>query len=155
QPPSPPVERGNVNGRPTCLRSVSSCAPTCPTRFVRGKSLGATGRVLPRRPGVRGGPTMIANTALLAGLKVFLLAAWLASELSFLAPYKAALFRLHGRSSRDGAPRLSEPLRAYYLLARWFFMGETGRKVTHMDRDLIASEGVHEDRPPELWSTRG
>ena len=44
---------------------------------------------------------------------------------------------------------------AYYLLGRWFFLRETGRKLTHMDRDLIASEGVHEDVPPELWSTRG
>ena len=44
---------------------------------------------------------------------------------------------------------------AYYALARWFFLRETGRKLTHMDRQLIASEGVHEDLPPELWSTRG
>ena len=36
---------------------------------------------------------MIANTAFLAALTVFLLAAWLAGELTFLAPYKATLFR--------------------------------------------------------------
>jgi hypothetical protein len=29
------------------------------------------------------------------------------------------------------------------------FLRETGRKPTHLDRDLIASEGVHEDLPPE------
>ena len=39
---------------------------------------------------------MIANAAFLAAVTVFLLAAWLAGELVFLAPYKAALFRQHG-----------------------------------------------------------
>ena len=39
---------------------------------------------------------MIANTAFLAALTTFLLTAWLAGELTFLAPYKAALFREHG-----------------------------------------------------------
>lgn len=99
---------------------------------------------------------MIANTALLAALTTFLLAAWLAGELSFLAPYKVALFRLHG--TFIGAMALIVFLNlcaTYYALARWFFLRETGRKLTHMDRDLIASAGVHEDLPPELWSTRG
>ena len=48
---------------------------------------------------------MIANAAFLAGLTVFLVAAWLAGELSFLAPYKATLFqaaRLVHRRRRAG-----------------------------------------------------
>lgn len=99
---------------------------------------------------------MIANTALLAALTTFLLAAWLAGELTFLAPYKAALFRLHGTFIGVMTVIVFLNLCAtYYALARWFFLRETGRKLTHMDRDLIASEGVHEDLPPELWSTRG
>jgi hypothetical protein len=99
---------------------------------------------------------MIANTAFLAALTVFLLAAWLAGELTFLAPYKAVLFRLHGTFIAGVALIVFLNLCAtYYLLARWFFLRETGRKLTHIDRDLIASDGVHEDLPPELWSTRG
>ena len=39
---------------------------------------------------------MIANVAFLAALTTFLAVAWLAGELSFLAPYKAGLFRHHG-----------------------------------------------------------
>ena len=39
---------------------------------------------------------MIANAAFLAGLTTFVLAGWLAVELSFLAPYKAAIFRTYG-----------------------------------------------------------
>lgn len=99
---------------------------------------------------------MIANTAFLAVLTVFLLVAWLAGELSFLTPYKVALFRLHGLFLAEAALLVFFNLcAAYYALARWFFLRDTGRKLTHMDRQLIASEGVHEDVPPELWSTRG
>ena len=99
---------------------------------------------------------MIANAALVAALSVFLLAAWLAGELTFLAPYKVALFRLHGLFLAQLALLAFLNLcAAYYLFGRWVFLRETGRKLTHMDRDLIASEGVREDVPPELWSTRG
>jgi hypothetical protein len=97
---------------------------------------------------------MIANTAFLAALTVFLLAAWLAGELIFLAPYKATLFREHGFFIAAAALLVFFNLCAgYYALARWFFLRETGRKLTHVDRQLVTSEGVHEDIPPELWST--
>jgi hypothetical protein len=99
---------------------------------------------------------VIANTAFLAALTLFLLVAWLAGELSFLAPYKAALFRLHGVFIVQLTLLVFLNLcAAYYVLARWFFLREMGRKLTHVDRQLIASEGVREDLPPELWSTRG
>ena len=99
---------------------------------------------------------MIANTAFLAVLTLFLLVGWLAGELSFLARYKTALFRLHGVFMAEAALLVFLNLCAvYYGLARWFFLRETGRKLTHVDRQLIASEGVHEDLPPELWSARG
>ena len=39
---------------------------------------------------------MIANSAFLAALALFLLVAWLAGELRFLAPYKTVLTRLAG-----------------------------------------------------------
>jgi hypothetical protein len=99
---------------------------------------------------------VIANAALLAALTLFLLAAWLAGELTFLAPYKVALFRLYGLLLAEVAVLVFLNLcAAYYLVGRWLLLRETGRKLTHMDRDLIASEGVREDVPPELWSTRG
>ena len=99
---------------------------------------------------------MIKNTAFLAALTVFLLTAWLAGELSFLAPFKGALFRLHGMVIVGGVLLVFFNLCAiYYALARWLFLRDTGRKLTHVDRQLITSEGVHEDLPPQLWSTRG
>ena len=99
---------------------------------------------------------MIANTAFLAALTVFLLAAWLAGELRFLAPYKTVLFRLYGTVILGAALVVFLNLCAvYYAIARWLFVRDTGRKLTYMDRQLIASEGIHEDLPAQLWSARG
>ena len=98
---------------------------------------------------------MIANTAFLAALTLFLLIAWLAGELSFLAAYKAALFHLHGTFIIAVVLVVFLNLCAvYYGVARWVFLRDTGRKLTHVDRELITSHGVHEDLPPHLWSTR-
>jgi hypothetical protein len=99
---------------------------------------------------------MIANTAFLAALTVFLLAAWLAGELTFLSPYKTVLFRDHGLVIVGALLVVFLNLCGlYYALARWLFLRDTGRKLTHVDRQLIASEGVHEDVPPHVWSLRG
>jgi hypothetical protein len=99
---------------------------------------------------------MIANTAFLAVLTVFLLVGWLAGELRFLAPYRAGLFHLYGTVIIGAVVVVFVNVSAlYYALARWLFLRDTGRKLTHVDRQLIASEGVHEDLPPHLWSTRG
>jgi hypothetical protein len=96
---------------------------------------------------------VIANTAFLAALTVFLLVAWLAGELSFLAPYRTALFTLHGRLIAELALLVFLNLCAlYYAVARWLFLRDTGRKLTHVDRQLMASAAVAEDLPPELWS---
>src|SRR5438552_371709 len=87
---------------------------------------------------------------------LFFLDPTLAGALSFLAPYKAALFRLHGTFIVSAALIVFLNLCAlFYALARWLFLRDTGRKLTHVDRQLISSEGVHEDLPPQLWSTRG
>ena len=71
---------------------------------------------------------MIANTAFLAAVTVFLVAAWLAGELTFLAPYKTALFRMHGMFIAGMTLLVFLNLcAAYYVLARWFFLREMGR----------------------------
>jgi len=99
---------------------------------------------------------MMANTAFLAALTVFLLTGWLAGELRFLAPYKSALFHLHGTFIVSAGLIVFLNLCAgYYAVARWLFLRDTGRKLTHLDRQLLSDDGVHEDLPPRLWSTRG
>ena len=92
---------------------------------------------------------MIANSALLAALTVFLVAAWLAGELSFLASYKATLFREHGW--RIGGVTLVVFLNlcaAYYSVARWLFLRDAGRKLLHLDRQLGTADAAIEDLGP-------
>jgi hypothetical protein len=94
---------------------------------------------------------VIQNTAFLALLTVFLLAAWLAGELSFLAPYKALLFRHHGIRIAGGTLLLFLNLCAvYYAVARWLFLRDTGRKLLHLDRQLTTPDAVHEDLQQQL-----
>ena len=89
---------------------------------------------------------MIANAAFLAGLTTFILAAWLAAELSFLAPYKAAIFRTYGLYVLAGVVLVFvNLLGAYYLIARWLFLRDSGRKLTHIDRQLRSAPGLHDD----------
>ena len=108
--------------KPTSRRSISCCA-TGAERVRSRKSARASNCVFPRRPGVRGGPPMIANTAFLAAVTVFLLAGWLAGELTFLAPYKATLFRASRLVDRRRLPVAFFNLCAvYYHVARWLFL---------------------------------
>jgi hypothetical protein len=94
---------------------------------------------------------MIANAALLAVLTVFLVAGWLAGELSFLAPYKAGLFRLHGAFILGGLLLLFLNLcAAYYRLARWLFLRDTGRKLRHLDHQLKTSDAVLDELRDDL-----
>lgn len=89
---------------------------------------------------------MIQNVAFLAVLTLFLLVAWLAGELSFLAPYKGVLFRRHGVLIGSAALLVFLNLCAlYYGLARWLFLRDTGRKLTHIDQQLTTGEGVHQE----------
>ena len=94
---------------------------------------------------------MIANVAFLAALTVFLIAAWLAGELTFLAPYKGFLFRRHGVVIGVGALLLFLNLCAiYYSVARWLFLRDTGRKLLHLDRQLATRDSALDDVRPFL-----
>lgn len=96
---------------------------------------------------------MIANAAFLAGLTVFMLAAWLAGELAFLAPYKAALFTQHGWFLGGVALVLFFNLCAvYYSVARWLFLRDSGRKLLHLDRQLGTPDAALEEFGPHLES---
>lgn len=89
---------------------------------------------------------MMANAAFLATLTVFLLVAWLAGELSYLAPHKAELFRRHGAVIAGGALLVFLNLcAAYYRLGRWLFLRDTGRKLLHVDRQLTSADAVIDD----------
>ena len=89
---------------------------------------------------------MIANSAFLAALTLFLMAAWLAGELAFLAPYKATLFRQHGWFIAGLALVVFFNLCAlYYSVARWLFLRDSGRKLRHLDRQLGTPDAALEE----------
>jgi hypothetical protein len=98
---------------------------------------------------------VIQNTAFLAALTTFLLAAWLVGELTFLAPYKGLLFRRHGLVIGIGTILVFVHLcTLYYAIARWLFLRDTGHKLTHLDQQLTTPEGVHQELREHLRASR-
>ena len=98
---------------------------------------------------------MIANSAFLAALTTFVIAAWLAAELTFLAPYKAAIFRIYGVHLAGATVVLFLNLcGAYYMVARWLFLRDAGRKLTHIDRQLRSASGLHDELREYLQKKR-
>ena len=86
---------------------------------------------------------MITNTSFLALLTAFLIVGWFAGELQFLAPYKALLFGEYWPVIVVAVALLFVHLCAlYYVIARWLFVREAGRKLTFVDRQLTASDAV-------------
>ena len=89
---------------------------------------------------------MIQNVAFLAAVTTFLLIAFLAGELRFLAPYKGVLFREHGAVIGLATLLVFLHLCAgYYAIARWLFLRDTGRKLTHIDQQLATADSVHQE----------
>ena len=83
----------------------------------------------------------------------FLVVGWLASELTFLAPYKTALFRLHGAVIVSAVLMLFFNLCAlYYGMARWLLLGDAGRKLRHLDHQLTTRDAVLDDLGDDLMS---
>jgi len=94
---------------------------------------------------------VIANTAFLAMLTVFLLVGWFADQVSFLAPYKAGLFHHYGWTIVLGILLVFLNLCAlYYALARALFLRDAGRKLSHVDRQFSADAGLDEPLRAQL-----
>ena len=98
---------------------------------------------------------MTANAAFAAALTTFLIVAWMAGELAFLAPFKSVLFHRHG-SVIVGAVLLVflNLCAVYYGIARWLFLRDAGRKLRHVDELLRTDDSLHEELRPHLISTR-
>jgi hypothetical protein len=98
---------------------------------------------------------MTKNAAFAAALTTFLVVAWLAGELSFLAPFKRLLFHRHGYVIAAGILLLFLNLCGlYYGVARWLFLRDAGGKLRHVDEQIRTTEGLHDDLRPHLLSTR-
>jgi hypothetical protein len=96
---------------------------------------------------------MMAHAALLAALTVFLIVGWIAGELAFLIPYRAALFHRHGLQIAGATLLLFFNLAAlYYAVGRWLLLGDAGRKLRHLDHQLTTSDAVLDDLGRDLTS---
>lgn len=96
---------------------------------------------------------MISN-ALLATIAVLLAYGfWLMDQLKFMAPYKRALFHEYRTQILSAAAVLFlNVFGAALLLQRKFFLKDTGRKLSHLDRQFqvgqIEMPLPEEEEPP-------
>jgi hypothetical protein len=96
-----------------------------------------------------GGVVMIANSLLLTVAIFLALGFWLMGELKFLIPYKLVLFRAYGTVILGFLGILFlNVFAAIYALNRRFFLKDTGRKLTHLDKQLHT--GQVELPPPSV-----
>ena len=76
---------------------------------------------------------------------------WLASELRYLAPYKAGIFRQHGLVIGAFVAAVFLNLcAAFYNVGRWLFLRDAGRKLSHLDRQLRSRDAVLQDLHRDL-----
>jgi Na+/phosphate symporter len=62
---------------------------------------------------------------------------WLLGQLKFMAPYKAVLFHTYGNTILISAAVLFLNLfAAAFALQRRFFLKDTGRKLSHLDKQF-------------------
>ena len=93
---------------------------------------------------------MIANVAFLGAITTFLVVAWLAGDFPF-SRLTRPTFRHHGRTIGLAIVVLFLNLCAtYYGIARWLFLRDTGRKPSHMDRQLGSKDAVLRDLHRDL-----
>jgi hypothetical protein len=92
---------------------------------------------------------MIANSLLLTIALVLALGFWLMGELKFFIPYKLVLFRAYGPVILGFLGILFLNLfAAIFAFNRRFFLKDTGRKLSHLDKQLHMGQG--ELPPPSL-----
>jgi hypothetical protein len=80
---------------------------------------------------------MIANALLVTIAILLALGFWLMGELKFFVPYKLVLWRTYQTPILAYAGALSVNLFALvFILIRKFFLKDTGRKLSHLDKQL-------------------
>ena len=86
---------------------------------------------------------MIANVLLITIAILLALGFWLMGELKFFVPYKIVLWREYEEPILIYAGILSANLfAAAFALIRKFFLKDTGRKLSHLDKQLHVGEAA-------------
>ena len=85
---------------------------------------------------------MIANALILTIAILLALGFWLMGELKFLIPYKALLLHQYSAPILAYVGVLSLNLFALlFAINRRFFLKDTGRKLSHLDKQLHVGDG--------------
>ena len=80
---------------------------------------------------------MIANVLLITIAILLALCFWLMGELKFLVPYKLVLWRAYATPIVSYMVILSiNVFAAAFVLIRKFFLKDTGRKLSHLDKQF-------------------
>jgi hypothetical protein len=84
---------------------------------------------------------MIANVLLITIAILLALGFWLMGELRFFVPYKLVLWREYAAPILAYVGILSVNVFAFvFALIRKFFLKDTGRKLSHLDKQLHAGQ---------------
>jgi len=85
---------------------------------------------------------VIANALIVAISILLALGFWLLGELKFLVPYKAVLFHVYLTPILTYVAVLFVNLFSLlFVLNRRFFLKDTGRKLSHLDKQLHVGHG--------------
>jgi len=94
---------------------------------------------------------VIANSAFLAAMVVMLLLFVLMDQLSFLVPYKRLIFTQYLWVIVTAIAMTFINLFAlFYTITRRLFLKDTGRKLAHVDRQLLTRDTVVRDLSERL-----
>jgi hypothetical protein len=84
---------------------------------------------------------MIANALVLTIAIMLALFLWLMGELKFLIPYRLILYQQYGGDLLAWlAIVFINVFAAVYALERKFFLKDTGRKLLHIDRQVLSGQ---------------
>ena len=84
---------------------------------------------------------MASNALLLTIALLLTLGFWLLGELKFLIPYRHVLFHRYGTTLfLWSAILFVNVFAAVYTLERKFFLKDTGRKLSHVDRQVLQGQ---------------
>lgn len=94
---------------------------------------------------------MIANSAFLAAMVLVLLLFVLMDQLSFLAPYRRLILARYLWVIVWGLVAIFVNLfTLFYTLTRRLFLKDTGRKLAHVDRQLLTRDTIVRDLSDRL-----
>ena len=94
---------------------------------------------------------MIGNAIFATTVIVLALGLYLLQECRFLIPYRHVVFIKYGAHlAAFGAALFVNLFAAIYILARKFFLQDTGRKLAHLEKQLRTGQSISEELSERL-----